>query len=72
MKTMLYKAISLMLLCLGLISCKDDFDIQKLQDHPRLVVYCFPTEGDTTLVSVAKSLPVASVKGDVETLSRER
>ena len=30
MKTMLYKAVSLMLLCLGLISCKDDFDIQKL------------------------------------------
>ena len=72
MKTMLYKAVSLMLLCLGLISCKDDFDIQKLQDHPRLVVYCFPTEGDTTLVSVAKSLPVASVKGNVDILSREK
>lgn len=69
---MLYKAVSLMLLCLGLISCKDDFDIQKLQDHSRLVVYCFPTEGDTTLVSVAKSLPVASVKGNVDILSREK
>ena len=69
---MLYKAVSLMLLCLGLISCKDDFAIQKLQDHSRLVVYCFPTEGDTTLVSVAKSLPVASVKGNVDTLSREK
>ncbi len=72
MKTMLYRAVSLMLLCLALISCKDDFDIQKLQDHSRLVVYCFPTEGDTTLVSVAKSLPVASVKGNVDALSREK
>ena len=28
-----------MLFCLALVSCKDDFDIQKLQDHSRLVVY---------------------------------
>ena len=69
---MIYRAFSFMLLCLALVSCKDDFDIQKLQDHPRLVVYCFPTEGDTTLVSVAKSLPVASVKGNVDILSREK
>ena len=61
-----------MLFCLALVSCKDDFDIQKLQDHSRLVVYCFPTEGDTTLVSVAKSLPVASMKGNVDILSREK
>ena len=72
MKTMIYRAFSLILFCLTLVSCKDDFDIQKLQDHSRLVVYCFPTGGDTTLVSVAKSLPVASVKGNVETLSREK
>ena len=72
MKTMLYMAVSLMLLCLTLISCKDDFDIQKLQDHPRLVVYCFPTDGDTTLVAVARSLPVASVKGYIDALSREK
>ena len=72
MKTMIYRAFSFMFLCLALVSCKDDFDIQKLQDHPRLVVYCFPTEGDTTLVSVAMSLPVASVKGNVDTLSREK
>ena len=32
MKTMIYRAFSLMLFCLALVSCKDDFDIQKLQD----------------------------------------
>lgn len=72
MKTMIYRAFSLMFFCLTLVSCKDDFDIQKLQDYSRLVIYCFPTEGDTTLVSVAKSLPVASVKGNVDILSREK
>lgn len=30
MKTMIYRAFSLMLFCLALVSCKDDFDIQKL------------------------------------------
>lgn len=45
-------------------ACKDDFDVEKLQTSSRLVVYSFPTEGDTTLVAVTKSLPVASFKGD--------
>lgn len=50
----------------SLTSCKDDFDINKLQDAPRLVVYCFPTESDTTLIAVTKSLPVTHVKGNYE------
>ena len=41
MKTMIYRAFSLILFCLTLVSCKDDFDIQKLQDHPRLVFIAF-------------------------------
>lgn len=28
MKTMIYRAFSLILFCLTLVSCKDDFDIQ--------------------------------------------
>lgn len=51
-------------------SCIDDFDVKKLQDTPRLVLYCFPTEGDTTLIVVTKSLPVSSFKGDIDTQSR--
>lgn len=51
-------------LLLSLVSCKDDFDISKLQDTPRLTVYCFPTESDTTLIAVTKSLPIAHAKGD--------
>lgn len=34
MKTMLYKAVSLMLLCLGLISCKDDLIFKTAGSFP--------------------------------------
>lgn len=60
MKRILY----FLLITFFLVSCKDDFDISKLQDSPRLVVYCFPAEGDTTLIAVTKSVPVAEAKGD--------
>jgi len=59
---------SLVFLSLALASCKDDFDVDKLQDAPRLVVYSFPTVGDTTLIAVAKSIPVASFKGNPNAL----
>ncbi len=56
---------------LAFASCKDDFDVDKLQDSSRLVVYCFPTEGDTTLIAVSKSLPIASFKGDMYVQSQQ-
>ena len=56
--------LGLLVLLLAFASCKDDFDINKLQDVPRLVVYCFPSARDTTVIIVSKSLPVASTKGD--------
>ena len=58
------------LMSVAFSSCIDDFDVKKLQDTPRLVLYCFPTEGDTTLIVVTKSLPVSSFKGDIDTQSR--
>ena len=67
MKKLLY----FLLLSLVLVSCKDDFDISKLQDTSRLVVYCFPTVGDTTLVIVTKSVPVATAKGERDKLCRQ-
>lgn len=56
---------------LVLVSCKDDFDIDKLQDTSRLVVYSFPTEGDTTLVAVTRSLPISSFKGNKDVQSQQ-
>ena len=66
MKKLLY----FLLVSLLLVSCKDDFDISKLQDTPRLVVYCFPTVGDTTMIVVTKSVPITTAKGDREQLCR--
>ena len=42
-----------------LMSCKDSFDIDSLQEQPKLVVSCFPSMGDTTFVSVTRSVPVS-------------
>lgn len=43
---------------LSLSSCKDDFDIDKIQSDPKLILYCMPTVGDTTLIRLTRSLPV--------------
>lgn len=67
MKKLLY----FLLVSLVLVSCKDDFDISKLQDTSRLVVYSFPTASDTTLVIVTKSVPVATAKGDRYSITRQ-
>lgn len=67
MKKLLY----FLLFSLLLVSCKDDFDIGKLQDASRLVVYCFPTVGDTTIIMVTKSVPVATAKGERDVLTQQ-
>ena len=67
MKRLLY----ILAVLLSLVSCKDDFDISKLQDSARLVVYSFPTEGDSTLILVTKSLPVTTTKGFLEDLASQ-
>lgn len=67
MKKILY----FLLFSLLLVSCKDDFDIGKLQDASRLVVYCFPTVGDTTIIMVTKSVPVATAKGERDVLTQQ-
>lgn len=51
------------MLGLSLASCDDEFDINRLHDDPQLLVYCFPTEGDSTVVEVFRTVPV-DTKGD--------
>lgn len=48
----------LSVLGLSFASCDDEFDINKLYEDPQLLVYCFPTEGDSTVVAVYRTLPV--------------
>jgi len=45
-----------------LISCKDDFDIEKMNNEPKLVLYCFPSVQDTTWISVNGATPVTKKK----------
>ena len=52
------------LAALSLTSCKDDFDINKIQSNPKLILYCMPTVGDTTVIRLTRSLPV-NHKGDI-------
>ena len=42
--------------------CHDRFDIDQLRYASKLVVYCMPAAGDTTLIRVTSSLPVGSKK----------
>jgi hypothetical protein len=39
-------------------SCKDDVELKNLASTSKLVVYCFPTEGDSCLIKVSASVPV--------------
>ena len=52
------------LAALSLTSCKDDFDINKIQSNPKLILYCMPTVGDTTVIRLTRSLPV-NTKGSI-------
>lgn len=47
-----------LLAALSLTACKDDFDINKVKSTPKLILYCMPTVGDTTVIQLTRSLPV--------------
>ena len=62
----------LLLLLLTTAACKDKFDIDSIDEQAKLVVYCFPSEADTTWIDVTYSVPVGkesagrSIKGFME------
>lgn len=55
-----YKTIITILtvICATLSSCTDNFDIDKLNTSPKMVVYCFPSAADTTYINITQSIPV--------------
>ena len=56
---MKYPEYSLFLFVLLLMTgCKDDVNLKSFNQESRLVVYCFPSPGDTTYVRVTRSIPV--------------
>lgn len=50
--------IYIVLAALSMTSCSDDFDINKISTEPKLILYCMPTVGDTTVIKLTRSLPV--------------
>ena len=42
----------------GLTSCTDHYDLDKLQNTSKLVAYCFPAADDTTYINVTASMGV--------------
>ncbi len=50
--------IYILLAVLSLTACKDDFSIDKVKSTPKLILYCMPTVGDTTVIKLTRSLPV--------------
>lgn len=53
-----------LLAVISLTACKDDFDIDKVKSIPKLILYCMPTVGDTTVIELTRSLPV-NTKGSI-------
>lgn len=51
---------------LAMTSCKDDINIDDTKNEEKIVVYCFPTVGDTTYIEVSRSLPVQRYRNWVQ------
>ena len=47
-----------LLLLLTIASCKDEVNLNSFKQESKLVVYCFPSPGDTTYLRVTRSIPV--------------
>lgn len=53
--------ISLLTIASVLTACKDHFDIDSMENPSKLVVYCFPSQADTTYISVTGSVGVRKI-----------
>lgn len=53
-----YTFFTLIVAAFLLSSCKDSYDLSEMQNPRKLVVYAFPSEADTTFISVTNSVGV--------------
>ena len=51
-------------------SCEDHFDIGKIEGEPQIVMYCMPSCSDTTIISLAESIPVNTKPSELTTPHR--
>ena len=52
------------------VSCEDHFDIGKIEGEPQIVMYCMPSCSDTTIISLAESIPVNTKPSELTTPHR--
>ena len=52
------------------VSCEDHFDIGKIEGEPKIVMYCMPSCSDTTIISLAESIPVNTKPSELTTPHR--
>lgn len=50
-------------------ACSYHFDIEEMGENPKLVIYSFPGNQDTTFIQVSKSIPVSSKQDQQTALS---
>ena len=51
-----------LLAVISLTACKDDFDIDKVKSTPKLILYCMPTVGDTTVIALTRISMIRSTE----------
>ena len=50
-------------------ACSYHFDIEETRENPKLVIYSFPGNQDTTFIQVSKSIPVGGNRDQQTALS---
>ncbi len=58
MKYAYYIYMFLVMMAVAFSSCQDHFDINQLQEDRQLVVYCFPSDKDSTDIQVSATIPL--------------
>ena len=49
------------ILAWALSSCQDHFDINQLDGNQQLLVYCFPSDIDSTDIQVSATMPFSNI-----------
>lgn len=52
------KAIIYLLLVVCLVSCNYELNLDEVDTKEKLVLYCFPSNSDTTIIQLSKSVPI--------------
>lgn len=70
MRKIIYPLLILLITCLG--SCSYHLDLDTVAAKEKLVLYCFPSNSDTTVIQLSKSIPVGhDGKGDTSLRNAE-